>query len=83
MKNVDPPLPERVVNDGGITPPLIDHALNPTSRRNRRKKSGVSRGNREGKSKRHRETAVVADFSVKAAAPPSVDMAHDDLHGIP
>ena len=36
-----------------------------------------------GGSKRHRETAVVAAFSAEAAAPPPVDMAHDDLHGMP
>ena len=83
MENVDPPPPEGVGNYGGINPTLIDNSPNPPSRRNRRKKSGVSRGNREGKSKRHRETAVVAAFSDEAADPPAVDIAHDDLRGMP
>ena len=83
MKNVDPLPPEGVGNGGRINPPPIDHASNQPSRRNRRNKSGISRRKRGGESKRYRETAVVAAFSAKAAAPPAVDMAHDDLHGMP
>ena len=70
-------------NDGGINPPPIDNDPNPPSKRNRRNNSGISSGKRGGKSKSHQETAVVANFSAKAAAPPGVDMARNDLHGIP
>ena len=70
-------------NDGGINPPPIDHAPHTPSRYNRRNTYVIIRGKRGGKSKSHQETAVVADFSAKAAAPPGVDMAHNDLHGIP
>ena len=83
IENVDPPLPEGVGNDGGINPPPIDHAPHTPSRYNRRNTYGISRGKHGGKSKSHWETSVVADSSAKAAAPPEVDMAHDDLHGIP
>ena len=83
MENVDPPPPEGVGNYGGINPTLIDNSPNPPSRRNRRNKSGISRRKRGGKSKRHGETTIVAAFSAEAAAPPAVDMAHNDLHGMP
>ena len=83
MENVDPPQPEEVGNDEGINPPTIDHDTNPTSRRNSCNKSGISRGKRGEKSKRHWETAIVANFSAEASAPPAVDMAHDDFHDMP
>ena len=83
MENVDPPPPEGVGNYGGINPTLIDNSPNQPSRRNRRNKSGISRGKRGEKSKRHQETAIVANFSAEASAPPAVDMAHDDFHDMP
>ena len=36
-----------------------------------------------GKSERHWETVVVASFSAVAPAPLPVDMARDDIHGMP
>ena len=83
MENVDLLTPEGLGNAVGINPPPIDHAPNPPSRCNMCNKSGISRGKREEKSKRHQETTVVADFSAEAAAPPAVDMEHYDLHGMP
>ena len=83
MESVNLPPPEGVKNDEGINPPPIHHSHNPPNRRNRHKKSGISRGKRGGNSKIHQETAVVAAFSAVAAALPAVDMAHDDLHGMP
>ena len=83
MENIDPTPPEGVGNDGGINPPPIDNFSNTPSRHNRRNKSGISRGNRGGKSKRHHETAVVAAFPAEEVDPPAYDIVHDDLHGMP